>query len=98
MLTLIIKMLFEIIICFLALVMEKIIWLFETLFIIVIVILLIIFGMPNEYLKKFVLVYDMWLKSFIRDNLLSSEDQITYLDIRILFILLYNLNSKFQLF
>ena len=63
-----------------------------------IVILLIIFGMPNEYLKKFVLVYDMWLKSFIRDNLLSSEDQITYLDIRILFILLYNLNSKFQLF
>ena len=54
--------------------------------------------MPNEYLKKFVLVYDMWLKSFIRNNLLSSEDQITYLDIRILFILLYNLNSKFQLF
>ena len=98
MLTLITKMLFGMVIYFLTLVMEKVIWLFETLFIIVIVILLIIFGMPNEDLKKFVLVYNMWLKSFIRDNLLSSEDQITYWDIRILFILLYNLNSKFQLF
>ncbi len=89
-------MLFEKEVYFLSLVREEVINFYETMFIIVIMILLIIFDMPYEYPTIFASINGILLQSMMTHNLLSSENLFPFLDIRILFILIYNQISKFQ--